>query len=189
MNKIPIKIVIITTPSGEIIKEVMLDVFDYYNIAGSVDKKLQNFRKKYFEIVDKAKKIMPEEKSKRKSSHFWQIGKLLSDFNKTINNEFEITNYHQAIIRDFGLYNRSVVGHTLQFGEFFKKNEVTDSIPISHYIELIWKANMLRELGLFEKEKKRLLDMAKKDSLPPHKEYREELNRLTKSVKKKVMKH
>ena len=58
--------------------------------------KLKKFKKKYFDLIKKSTKIMPKEKSKRKASHFWQIGKLLYDFNKSIENEFEITNYQQA---------------------------------------------------------------------------------------------
>jgi len=189
MKKIPIKIEELTLPNGRKAKDVMIDIYDYMETTGNIEEKIKNFKKNYFAIVDIALKIMPKEKSKRKPSHFWKMGKLLFDFNKAIQNEFEITNYHQAIIRDFGLYNRSAVGHTLQFGEYFKKNEVSDLIPMSHYIELIWKANMLKKLGLFDKEKKKLLDMAKKKILPSHKEYREELNRLTQPVKQGTLKH
>jgi len=185
MKKIPVKIVEITTPSGETIKEVMIDVFDFYNIE-EVDNKIKNFRKQYFEIVKKAQKIMPKKKTDRKASHFWKIGKLLYDFNKSIENEFEITNYTKAIIRDFGLYDKSHVGHTLQFGEFFNKKDISNSIPMSTYLELIWKANILKENSLLEKEKKRLLKMAKDKTLPPHKEYRIELNKLTKPMKQKI---
>jgi len=126
---------------------------------------------------------MPKKKTERKASHFWKVGKLLFDFNKSITNEFEITNYTQAIIRDFGLYDRSHVGHTLQFGEFFNEKDILDSIPMSTYLELIWKANLLKKRGILEKEKKRLLKRAKNKTLPPHKEYRVELNELTKPIK------
>ena len=184
MKQIPVKIVEITTPSGETIKEVMIDVIDFYHIE-EVDKKIKNFRKQYFETVKKSHKIMPKKKTDRKASHFWKIGKLLFDFNKSIENEFKITNYNKAIIRDFGLYDRSHVGHTLQFGEFFTKKDIDDSIPMSSYLELIWKANSFTKLGLLEKEKKRLLKMAKEKTLHSHKLYREELNKLVLSTEKK----
>lgn len=128
---------------------------------------------------------MPAKKRERKASHFWLIGKLLYDFNKSVSNEFEITNYNQAIIRDFGLYNRSHVGHMLQFGEFFSEKDISDSVPMSTYLELIWKANLLNEYGLLEKEKNRLLMMTKNKTLPPHKEYRLELNKISKNMKEK----
>ena len=181
--KIPVKI--IEFPDGnKMIKEVMIDLVDTIGLDGDPGKKLSSFRKKYFALVAKAQKIMPKDKSKRKTSHFWKIGKLLYDFNKSIENEFEITNYQPAIIRDFGLYDRSQVGHIIQFGEFFKKKDISDKIPMSTYLELIWKANLLKEAGKLEKEKKRLLQRSKDKTLPPHKEYRKELNVLVKSRKK-----
>jgi len=184
MKKIPIKIVELTSPSGKKGKEVMLDVFDYYEIENA-QKKLSEFKKKYFETVEKASKIMPKKKPERNTYHFWAIGKLLYDFNKSIENEFEIKNYNPAIIRDFGLYDRSHVGHILQFGEFFTKKDLDNSIPMSTYLELIWKSSFFKKLGLLEKEKKRLLKMSKEKTLPPHKTYREELNQLVKSLENK----
>lgn len=185
MKKIPVKIVQYTM-NDQIRKNVMLDIFDTYDIKGDAEKKLKEFTNQYFELVKKSQKIMPKEKSKRKASHFWKTGKLLFDFNKLIENEFEITNYNQAIIRDFELYDKSHVGHIIQFGEFFNKKDISDSIPMSTYLELIWKASILKERGLLEKEKKRLLKMAKDKTLPPHKEYRVELNKLTKPMKQKI---
>jgi len=188
MKRIPVKIVQYTI-SNETRKNVMIDMIDTYDIEGDAEKKISNFKKKYFEVVKKAQDILPKEKSKRKASHFWKVGKLIFDFNKLIENEFEITNYQQAIMRDFGLYDRSHVTIILQFGEFFKKKDISDSIPMSTYLELIWKASILKERGLLEKEKKHLLRMAKNKTLLPHKEYRVELNKLTKSMRKKISKN
>ena len=67
------------------------------------------------------------------------------------------------------------------FGEFFEKNDVSDKIGISHYVEIINKIHALKKLGILESEKKRLLQRAKDKTLPPHKEYREDLNKLTKT--------
>ena len=71
----------------------------------------------------------------------------------------------------------------LKIGEFFTKNDISDSVPFSHYHELIDKIPIL-EKSSFEKEKKRLLKRAKDDRLPRVKEYRKELNVLVKSKKK-----
>ena len=184
MKKIPVKIVQYTI-NGETRKNVMIDMIDTYDIEGDAELKISNFKKKYFELIKMAQGIMPKEKSKRKSSHFWKIGKLLFDFNKSIENKFEITNFQQAIIRDFALYDRSHFTIILQFGEFFIKKDIDDSIPMSSYLELIWKANSFTKLGLLEKEKKRLLKMAKEKTLPSHKFYRKELNKLVLSAEKK----
>ena len=172
--------------NGKVRKNVMLDMLDAHEIKGDVEKKVDDFKQKYFGTVEKALKIMPQDKKERKASHFWKVGRLLYNFNKSTENEFEITNYNQAIIRDFGLYDRSHVGHTIQFGEFFNKNDISDSIPMSTYLELIWKANVLKNSGQFEKEKKRLLKMSKDNTLLPHKKYREELNQLTTFFEQKV---
>lgn len=153
MTKIPIKIVELTSPSGKSTVDVMIDVFDYEDIENA-QKKIKNFKKEYFDIIKKVKEILPEKKSERKPSNFWKIGKILYDFDKSIENTFEITNYQDAINRDFSLYRKRMVGLLLQFGKEFVKTDVSDSISISHYIELIWHANMLIKLKLFEQEKK-----------------------------------
>ena len=183
MDKIPIQIVEITSPSGTRAIEVMLDVLDYHK-TDDVQQKLQLFKKKYFETVAKSKKILPTNKSQRKASHFWKIGKLLYDFNRSIGNEFEIKNYTLSIIRDFGLYERRHISHILQFGELFNKKDIDDSISMSTYLELIWKANFLKKVGMLEKEKKRLLKMSKENALPAQKYYRQDLNNLINSLKK-----
>ena len=179
--KIPVKIIEFADGDKKI-QEVMIDLIDTIGLDGDPGKKLSSFRKKYFALVKKAQKIMPKDKSKRKTSHFWKIGKLLYDFNKSIENEFEITNYQQAVIRDFGLYE-SWLPRILKIGEFFTKNDIVDSVPFSHYHELIDKIPIL-EKSSFEKEKKRLLKRAKDDTLPTTKEYRKELNALVKSKKR-----
>ncbi|MDA1124712.1 MAG: hypothetical protein O3C04_03585 [Crenarchaeota archaeon] len=183
MTKIPVKIIEFLDGDKKI-QEVMIDLVDTMQMDGDPEKRIEQFRDKYFDLVKQAQDIMPKKKLKRKPSHFWQIGKLLYDFNKSIKNDFEITNFQQAIIRDFGLYNRSVVGHVIQFGEFFNKKDVIDTISMSHYIELIWKANLLKKMGKLDEEKKRLLQRAANKTLSPHKEYREELNLLIKLKKK-----
>jgi hypothetical protein len=180
MKQIPVKIVEYTI-SGETRKNVMIDLIDTYEISGNVENKIKKFKKKYFDLIKKSEEIFPKEKSKRKPSHFWQMGKLLYDFNKSIEKEFKITNYQQAVIRDFSLYNRSVVGHVIQFGEFFNKKDIVDTISMSHYMELIWKSSLLQKMKKLEGEKKRLIKRANEKTLPPHKEYREELNELVES--------
>ena len=180
-EKIPVRITWIKNEKGKVESEVLIGLEHVFDGGISISKKIEKFKKRYIELVKKSQKIMPKDKSKRKTSHFWKIGKLLYDFNKSIENEFEITNYQQAVIRDFGLYDRSQVGHIIQFGEFFKKKDISDEISMSTYLELIWKANLLKKAGNLEKEKKRLLRRAKDKTLSPHKEYRKELNALIKS--------
>ena len=182
MNKIPIKIVELSSPSGQTAIDVMIDVYDYGDIENP-QQKIKEFKKKYFDLIKKSTKIMPKEKSKRKPSHFWQIGKLLNDFHKSIETEFEITNFSQAVNRDFDLYGTSQTVAILQLGKEFSQKDISDTISYSHYLELIWVSKILKENGLLEKEKKRLLKMEKNDTLPPHKEYRKELSVISKKLK------
>ena len=181
MEKIPVKIVELVSPSGKKAVDIMIDVYDYHGIEDAQEK-IRVFKKEYFKLVKKAQGILPKDKSKRKSSHFWALGKLLYDFNRSIKNEFEITNYNSAIVRDFGLYQASQVAQIVQFGEFFKKKDISDKISMSTYLELIWKATTFKKSGILEKEKKRLLQRAKDKTLPSHKEYREELNEIVKAT-------
>ena len=181
-EKIPVRITWIKNEKGKVESEVLIGLEHVFDGGISISKKIEKFKKRYIELVKKSQKIMPKDKSKRKTSHFWKIGKLLYDFNKSIENDFEITNFQQAVIRDFGLYE-SWLPRILKIGEFFTKNDISDSVPFSHYHELIDKIPILGK-SAFEKEKKRLLKRAKDDTLPTTKEYRKELNVLVKSKKK-----
>ena len=86
MEKIPVKIVELVSPSGKKAVDVMIDVYDYHGIEDAQEK-IRGFKKEYFELVKKAQGILPKNKSKRKSSHFWALGKLLYDFNRSIKNK------------------------------------------------------------------------------------------------------
>lgn len=191
MKKIPIKIVEINTPSGEKIKEVMIDVFDYYNVDGKVDKKLQDFRKQYFEIVNDAEKIFfgkHGKKTKKRrslsSSVYWKLGNKFRKFNNKTKNEFTIKNYAHALLRDFGL-NLDYIYDLQTISELFKKNEILDSVPISYYRLLKKKNTHLKKLGVLEKEKKRLNKMGKENKLPGLEKYKEELIKIIKKNSKK----
>lgn len=177
MTKIPVKIVEFSD-GGKKIQEVMIDLVDTMQIDGDPGKKIEQFRDKYFDLVKQTQNIMPKEKSKRKPSHFWQIGKLLYDFNNSIKNDFEIRNYDQSIMRDFKYFKSPrTIAYIIELGKFFKKNEILDSTPITLYFELLQKRNTMQSLGLFGKEKERLVKLAKQKKLPGKMKYREELKK------------
>lgn len=180
MDRIPVKIVNITSPGGETARDIMLDVRDYSRI-GNAQEHLKKFKEKYFETVRAARGIIPGDRSERKPGHFWQAGRMLYRFNKS-ERRFEIRNYNSAVAEDLGLYDASHVGNIVKFGEFFDKKDVNDKISMSVYVELIWKADLLNRRGLLAGEKRRLVQMAKGGTVPGHKEYREELNRIVSSA-------
>ncbi|KAF6245471.1 hypothetical protein [Nitrosopumilus sp. b2] len=99
-------------------------------------------------------------------------------------NEYEITNYTEAISRDFGL-SKDYIYDLLTVVKFFKKNEVLDSVYFSYYRALKRKRRDLVRLGLFEKEKKRLNKMGKENKLPGREQYKKELIEIIKNNLKK----
>jgi len=183
MKKIPVKIVQYTM-SGQIRKNVMLDIFDAYEMEGDVEKKINDFKKRYFEIVNDAEKLffgkdLKKTKKRRSlsSSVYWKLGNMFRKFNKETKNEFIITNYPHALERDFGLSSR-YVNELITFSTLFKKSEVLDSIPMAIYRALVWKKIQLEECGMLEKEKTRLLKMGKSKEFIGRENYKTELNKI-----------
>ncbi len=193
MEKICVKIVEITTPNGERIKEIKLDFFDYNDIEGNILEKIKEFKKKYFDLVDEANALffgkinnVPKTRKEKPSSLYWKLGVLLHDFNKEIKNEFEITNYTEAISRDFALskdyhYDISTIL------DIFKKNQILDSVPFSYYRALKRKRSDLVRLGLFDNEIKRLNKMGIENKLPGREKYKVELIHIIDNSKKDVI--
>jgi len=180
MNKIPIKIVELKSPSGQTAIDIMIDVYDYNEIENG-QQKIKEFKKKYFDAIDKAKKLFPKKQAQRKTTEFWKLGKILSKLKESTSDQFIITNYYSAIERDFS-FTSKYVRMILEFGDYFEKNEVLNSIKFSYYMELIQKRKSLEKLNLFENEKKRLLKMGKINTLLSSLKYREELLNLTKML-------
>jgi len=177
IQKIPVKIIQVTSPSGDTKKGVMLDSIAYFEMKEDSREKIKEFEKSYFETVEKAKKFIPQKGSKRSTKEFWKLSKLLLNLKKSTGNKFIITNFENALQRDF-LFTGRYVARMVEFAQHFQKNEILDSISISYYIELIQKKSKLDKLGLFETEKKRLLKMGLKDKLPRVMQYRKQLQKL-----------
>ena len=200
MKKIPVKIVELTSPSGKKAVDVMIDVFDYHEIENAQEK-IRQFKKNYFDLVKKAQDIMPQKKamyksknSKRRSkdigtgagkkaSFYWEIGNLFRKFNDDMKNTFEITNYNNALERDFGL-SQSYVKELMIFSKLFKKKEIVDFIPMAIYRALVWKKIQLEEVGELKNEKARLLKRGKNKERIERENYKKELNALIKSKKR-----
>ena len=88
-------------------------------------------------------------------------------------------NYSEALMRVFEYFKSPrTIAYILELGKFFKRNEISDSIPITLYLELLQKRNAVQQRNLFEKEKSRLLKLAKEKKLPIKMEYRNQLKLL-----------
>tara|TARA_Y100000590_G_scaffold41254_1_gene44013 strand:+ start:1623 stop:2216 length:594 start_codon:yes stop_codon:yes gene_type:complete len=189
-SKIPVRIDWIKDDSGKYETQIVMDSTDFFSSDTKIREKILKFKIKYIENVKKVQKIFYgknfDEKKYRDLSSltYFKIGLILKKFNKHIQNEFEITNYNQAISRDFGL-SPDYISDIITIAEVFKKNEIMDSIPFSYYRALKRKRIELIELGLFEKEKKRLNKMANDEKLLGRENYKKELNVLLTSNNKK----
>jgi len=183
-QKIPVKIVQTKDIHGTKKIGVMLDVEYYIESEGNPGAKVKKFKQLYFDTLEKGKKFIPTHGTKRRTTEFWKLGKLLSKLKKSTNDEFFITNYYTALQRDF-LFTSKYLRMILEFGQYFKKNEVLNLIKFSHYMELIQKRKNLEKLNQFEKEKKRLLKMGKSRTLPGLMKYREQLKELVETGRRK----
>ena len=174
--------------AGKYETQIVMGSNDFFSSGTAIRNQIKQFKRKYLDFVKKAQDIMPKNKSERKSSHFWKIGELLYNFNKEVENEFFITNYSEALMRDFEYFKSPrTIAYILELGKFFKRNEISDSIPITLYLELLQKRNAVQQRNLFEKEKSRLLKLAKEKKLPIKMEYRNQLKLLIKSASTKKM--
>ena len=168
--------------AGKYETQIVMGSNDFFSSGTTIRNQIKQFKRKYLDFVKKAQDIMPKNKSERKSSHFWKIGELLYNFNKEVENEFFITNYSEALMRDFEYFKSPrTIAYILELGKFFKRNEISDSIPITLYLELLQKRNAVQQRNLFEKEKSRLLKLAKEKKLPIKMEYRNQLKLLIRS--------
>ena len=179
-NKIPVRVVQTEDMHGTKKVSILLDVINYIDTGENPEKKLNKFKKLYFDTVKTAKKLFygttGDEKKYQDlpSSLYWNLGELLRKFNEAIGNDYEISNYTEAISRDFGL-SKDYIYDLLTIVKFFKKSEIIDSVYFSYYRALKRKRKDLIRLGLFEKEKKRLNKLGKTNKLPGREQYKKEL--------------
>ena len=180
MKKIPVKIIEFSD-GDRMVQEVMIDLIDTMQLEGDPGEQIEDFRNSYFDFVKKVKTLFyGSEQSKKKkrqtlpSSVYYRVGELFQKFNNEIKNRFEITNYTEAISRDFGLsidYHQDIS----TIVQVFKKNQIIDSVPFSYYRALKRKRSDLEKSDLFQKEIKRLNKMGLENALPGREKYKLEL--------------
>ena len=191
MKKTPVRIVQTQDIHGNKKVGVMLDVSYYLDTKGDTEASIQKFKKLYFDTVDKAKKLFygKYEKERKKyqylpSTLYWKLGRILLEFTDLIQDEFVITNYTEALERDFGL-SRGYVHELLVFVNVFKKDEILDQIPVSYYRMLLRKRTQLQRLEIFEKEKMKLIRMGKENKLIGREKYKKELAQVIDNINRK----
>lgn len=179
-DKIPVKIIQTQDIHGTKKVGVRVDVGYYFDTYGDPDGKIKKFKKLYFDTVLQAKKLFyGDELIEKKyqnvlSSTYWNLGVLLRKFNEEIKNEFVITNYTQALHRDFGL-SSDYVYDLLVISKLLKKTQILNSVPFSYYRALMRKSNELKKQGILDHEINRLNKMGKTKTLPGRENYKKEL--------------
>lgn len=177
--KIPVRIEWIAGEGGGS-AEIVMDLSDFESSGTSIRASLKKFKEKYEVAIAEARKSDPAGSGKGRSvptKQRWRACKILSDFNSEASNKFEVTNYKESYARDFGLPVRSIRAY-LDFGGNFSEDEVLDEIPYSVYAEIIFRMNGLRAAGLFDSEKKKLVEAGRAGNAPNRDEYRERLKSL-----------
>ena len=177
MDRIPVSIEWVEGEGGGS-AEIVMGLGDFESTGASIRSRLKKFKKKYEDAIAEAKKADASGGGRAvQTRQRWRACRMLADFNGEAAGEFEITNYKEAYARDFGLPVRSIRTY-LDFGARFAEDEVLDEIPYSVYAELIFRMNGLRAAGLFESEKKNLIEAGRAGSAPNRDAYRARLKGL-----------
>ena len=178
MEKIPVRIIQITSPSGDTKKGIMLDSSYYFAMIENTKIEIKKLEKKYFKTVEKAEKLFYKDgKTKRQnlpSTTFWKLGDLLRKFYDKTSKKFFITNYASALERDFGL-TETYLRELIIFSKEFDLKDVSDNVPMAIYRALVWKRNQLDELGLLQQEKQKLIKRGKTKQFIGRENYKKEL--------------
>ena len=176
-QKIPIRITWIKNKDEVLEPEINLDMEDFFEFEGSITDAIIEFKKSYSKTLKKAHKFIPQKDVCRSSRDFWNLSKILLDLKNATNDKFLIINFNEALERDF-LFTGRYVAKILEFARYYKKREILDSISLSYYVELSQKKTKLEKIGMFVKEKRRLLKMGKMNNLPRLMTYRKQLQKL-----------
>ncbi len=182
MEKIPVKIIQVTSPSGDTKKGVMLDSTYYFTMREDTRKKIKKLEKDYFDLVKKAEELFYGGNIQKKRQNLprvtsWQLGEMLRKFHNNTRNIFHITNYANALQRDFAL-SESYLRELMIFAKEFRKKDISENVPMAIYRALIWKRNQLEELGLLEQEKQKLIKRGKTKKFIGRENYKRELKEL-----------
>ena len=182
MEKIPVRIIQVTSPSGDTKKGIMLDSSYYFTITEDTKIEIKKLKKNYFKTVEKAEKLFYKGGSKNKrqnlpSTTFWKLGNILHEFYDKTSRKFFITNYANALQRDFGL-TEPYLRELIIFSKEFDLKEVSDNVPMAIYRALVWKRNQLDNLGLLQQEKQKLIKRGKTKQFIGRENYKRELKEL-----------
>jgi hypothetical protein len=180
-KKIPVKIVQVQDIHGKKHTSIMLDLNYYFESKDNSNKKVKEFKNLYDNAVEEIKYLFYGKDNNQKkyrnlpSSLYYELATIINQFNQKIENDFFITNYDEALHRDFGL-SKDYIYDLRIISQIFNKNEIIDSVPFSYYRALMRKKNQLDKYNRFNEEKKLLNEMGKENRLPGREYYKKEIN-------------
>ena len=186
VKKIPIKIVQVQDIHGTKKRSVMLDASYYFESKDNSNKKVEEFKKLYFKVVEELNHLFYGNHAHKKyrnlpSSLYYEVATIIHQFNHKIENDFFITNYDEALHSDFDL-SKDYIYDLRIIPQIFRKNEIIDSVPFSYYRALMRKKKQWDNFNMFDFEKKRLNEMGKNNKLPGRENYKKELNNTLKKL-------
>jgi len=190
-TKVPVKIVQVKDIHGTKKTGVMLDFNYFFESKDNSNKKIQEFNKLYDEIVKEINDLFYEGNVRKKyrnlpSSLYYNLGIIIEQFNQKIENDFFITNYDEALHRDFGL-SKDYIYDLRIIAQIFKENEIINSVPFSYYRALMRKRKQFDKYGRFNDEKNRLNEMGKNNKLPGRENYKKAINQTLEKLKQRSM--
>ena len=179
-KKTPIKIVQVQDIHGRKHTSIMLDLNYYFESKDNSNKKVEEFKKLYDNVVEEIKYLFYGKDNQKKyrnlpSSLYYELATIIYQFNQQIENDFVITNYDEALHRDFGL-SKDYIYDLRIIAKIFQQNEIIDSVPFSYYRALMRKKNQFDKYDRFNDEKKCLNELGKKNKLSGRENYKKELN-------------
>jgi hypothetical protein len=191
-KKIPVKIIQIQDIHGTKNTGVMIDFNYYFESKDNSNKKVEEFKELYDKVIEEIKYLFYGKDDQKKyrnlpSSLYYELATIIQQFNQKIEHEFFITNYDEALHRDFSL-SKDYIYDLRIISQIFKKNEIIDSVPFSYYRALMRKKNQFDKYDGFNDEKKRLNDMGKNNKLPGRENYKTEINQILEKLNQRTLK-
>ncbi len=146
--RIPVKLVKIDGMT-----EVSMDFDDFETSGVNIGDNVMDLKKGYDALIDDARQVLTGDDVPSTTERWRACRKLANFANK--HRQFDITNFSTVCARDTRLGKS--FKWMMSFGREFKANEIVDLIPYTSYRVLIFKMGELKRHGIFELEKKRLI--------------------------------
>ena len=170
--RIPIDIIEIHDINNN--KIISIKVSFDQSMAGDINQdEINNIKESYLKMIDELNKLYNETKEKN-TIYYWSIGNILHKFRSKYK-KYDITNYVTAVSRDFR-YDISYIGKIINFTKNFKKTEISNNLSLLTYVSLLSRKDKLKELGVYEQERDKLIEYGKMNKHIGREKYKKQLD-------------